>query len=162
MYENGERMFGLTVSEYPILHQRKKDFNLLSKLYSLYLLVLKKIDGYAEITWSFVDMTEILAEVADLHTRCRVLPKGMQTWPAYVDLKKKIDDFNEMCPLLELMRSKSMQDRHWEQMEQIMDFQFDIDSPKTTLGKVIQAPLLEFKDQVQVFLIFIFILFTYF
>lgn len=30
----------------------------------------------------------------------------MRDWPAYLDLKKKIDDFSETCPLLELMANK--------------------------------------------------------
>lgn len=30
----------------------------------------------------------------------------MKDWPAYLDLKKKIDDFNDSCPLLELMANK--------------------------------------------------------
>ena len=32
MYSSGERLFGMEVQDYPILHQRKKEFNLLSKL----------------------------------------------------------------------------------------------------------------------------------
>lgn len=32
----------------------------------------------------------------------------MKDWPAYLELKKKIDDFNETCPLLELMANKVM------------------------------------------------------
>lgn len=33
MYSNGEKLFGMEVKDYPILHQKKKEFNLLSKLY---------------------------------------------------------------------------------------------------------------------------------
>lgn len=69
MYSTGEKLFGLPVSDYPILHQRKKEFNLLSKLYSLYLVVLKTIDGYYEIPWTEIKIDEIIAEVTDYQNR---------------------------------------------------------------------------------------------
>lgn len=165
MYESGEKLFGLTVASYPMLHQRKKEFNLLSKLYSLYLLVVKKVDGYLEIPWFSVDVPEINTELLDFQLRCRKLPKDMQLWPAYIDLKVKIDDFSEICPVLELMKSKAIKDRHWVQMETLMDYQFDIDDVKTTLGKVTQAPLLNYKDDLMVWfydsIIFIFMANTF-
>lgn len=52
--------------------------------------------------------------------RCRKLPKGMKEWPAFIELKKKIDDFNQTCPLLELMADKAMKDRHWRRLEKLM------------------------------------------
>lgn len=156
-YERGEKLFGLKVTEYPIIHQRKKEFNLLNKLYSLYVQVLKKMDEYLEIPWYTFDINEIIAELLDFQTRCRKLPKGMQMWTAYIDLKSKIDDFNEMCPLLELMKSQSMKTRHWEQLEALMDFRFDIENAETNLSKIIQAPLLMFKDDVMVGVLHVFI-----
>lgn len=44
----------------------------------------------------------------------------MKDWPAFIDLKNKIDDFNQTCPLLELMADKSMKDRHWKRLENLM------------------------------------------
>ena len=41
----------------------------------------------------------------------------MKEWPAFFALKKTIDDFNEVCPLLELMSNKAMKTRHWERIE---------------------------------------------
>ncbi len=37
------------------------------------------------------------------------LPKGLKTWPAYSELKKKLDNFNECLPLLELLINPAMQ-----------------------------------------------------
>ncbi|XP_024940596.1 dynein heavy chain 8, axonemal [Cephus cinctus] len=148
-YSSGETLFGLEVTEYPILQQRKKEFNLLQKLYGLYLQVMRSIDGYFEIPWSEIDTDSIIAELAEFQNKCRKLPKGMREWPAYIDLKKKIDDFNETCPLLELMANKAMKERHWERMSKLCNYFFDIESESFTLANVMEAPLLKYKDEVE-------------
>jgi len=74
----------------------------------------------------------------------------MREWPAYIDLKKKIDDFNEMCPLLELMADKAMKDRHWQRLSILCQYTFDIESETFTLASVMEAPLLKYKDDVEV------------
>lgn len=69
MYQTGEKLFGLEVTEYPILQNRKKEFNLLSKLYSLYLTVMKNIDEYFEQVWADVDIIKINTELNEFQTR---------------------------------------------------------------------------------------------
>ncbi|XP_030752815.1 dynein heavy chain 8, axonemal [Sitophilus oryzae] len=149
MYSSGERLFGLEVNDYPILHQRKKEFTLLNKLYGLYLAVNHSIDGYFDLLWSDVDTEVIFAELQEFQNRCRKLPKGMKDWPAFLDLKKKIDDFSETCPLLELMANKAMKERHWKRLTNLTGYQFDVDSPTFTLRNVMEAPLLKNKDDVE-------------
>nr|XP_031825788.1 dynein heavy chain 8, axonemal [Nomia melanderi] len=148
-YSSGESLFGLELTEYPALHQRKREINLLQKLYSLYLQVNRTIDSYYEIPWSEIDIESIVTELADFQNKCRRLPTAMRDWPAYIDLKKKIDDFNETCPLLELMANKAMQERHWKRMSKLCKYNFDVESETFTLASVIQAPLLKYKDDVE-------------
>ncbi|KAJ8937280.1 hypothetical protein NQ314_011968 [Rhamnusium bicolor] len=69
MYSSGEKLFGLEVNDYPALHKRKKEFNLLNKLYGLYLAVNHSIDGYFDILWSDVDTEIIFAELLDFQNR---------------------------------------------------------------------------------------------
>lgn len=73
MYSSGERLFGLEVNDYPILHKRKKEFNLLNKLYSLYLAVNHSIDGYYDILWTEVDTEVIFAELQEFQNRFYLL-----------------------------------------------------------------------------------------
>lgn len=74
----------------------------------------------------------------------------MKDWPAFLDLKKKIDDFNETCPLLEMMANKAMKDRHWARLSKLTGYEFDIESETFSLKNVMEAPLLRYKDDVEV------------
>ncbi|XP_023289113.1 dynein heavy chain 8, axonemal, partial [Orussus abietinus] len=148
-YSSGEALFGIETTEYPILHQRKKEFVLLQKLYGLYLQVMRSIDGYFEIPWAEIDTDSIIAELTEFQNKCRRLPKAMRDWPAYLDLKKRIDDFNETCPLLELMANKAMKDRHWERMSKLCNYFFDVESENFTLANAMEAPLLKYKEDVE-------------
>ena len=149
MYSSGEQLFGLPVKDYPKLHNRKRELNLLSKLYSLYLQVMKRIDEYNETRWLDVDMSQINVEIQEFQNRCRTLPKGMKDWPAFIDLKKKIDDFNDSCPLIEFMISDAVKDRHWERLETLLTTELKVNSPTFTLGHLMAAPLLVNKDDVE-------------
>ena len=82
--------------------------------------------------------------------RCRKLPRALKDWQAFEDLKKTIDDFNEMVPLLELMTNKAMKPRHWNRMAEVTSHHFDIESDNFVLRNILEAPLLEFKEDIEV------------
>ena len=69
----GERLFGLTVNEYPQLQQTKRELNLLQKLYGLYSTVNSTIDSYYDLLWSDVDIEKINNDLVDFQNRLLVL-----------------------------------------------------------------------------------------
>nr|XP_038033594.1 dynein heavy chain 8, axonemal [Anas platyrhynchos] len=148
-YSSGEQLFGLPVTDYAVLHKVRKELNLLQKLYGLYDTVISSINGYYEILWTDVDIEKINAELLDFQNRCRRLPKGLQTWQAFLDLKKKIDDFSESCPLLEMMTDKAMKQRHWDRIAETTGHQFDIESDTFCLRNIMEAPILQNKDDIE-------------
>ncbi|KAM4694178.1 LOW QUALITY PROTEIN: dynein axonemal heavy chain 8 [Discoglossus pictus] len=148
-YSAGEQLFGLPVSDYEILHRRRKELGLLQKLYGLYDTVMKNISGYFEILWTEVDIEKINTELQDFQNRCRKLPKGLKDWKAFQDLKKRIDDFSESCPLLEMMTNKSMKERHWNRIAELTGTKFEVDSESFCLRNIMEAPLLKYKDDIE-------------
>lgn len=74
----------------------------------------------------------------------------MKEWPAFNALKKKIDDFNETCPLLELMTNKAMKKRHWDRMAETTGHVFDVENEAFCLRNIMEAPLLESKEDIEV------------
>ena len=82
--------------------------------------------------------------------RCRKLPRALKDWQAFEDLRKTIDDFNEMVPLLELMSNKAMKPRHWQRMETLTGHVFDVENENFTLRNILEAPLLDNKEDIEV------------
>lgn len=78
------------------------------------------------------------------------MPKGLKDWQAFLDLKKTIDDFNECCPLLELMTNKAMKKRHWDRIADTTQHPIDIESDDFKLRNIMEAPLLKFKEDIEV------------
>ncbi|KAI8792083.1 dynein heavy chain 5, axonemal [Biomphalaria glabrata] len=148
-YSGGEELFGLPLTEYPDLMRIKKELNLLQKLYQLYNTVLENVNGYYDIAWAEINIEKINSELLDFQNRCRKLPKALKEWQAYEDLRKTIDDFNETCPLLEMMANKAMQQRHWERIAQITGHTFDVESENFLLRNLMEAPLLKFKEDIE-------------
>lgn len=82
--------------------------------------------------------------------RCRKLPKGLKEWPAFNTLKKTIDDFNDMCPLLELMSNKAMKPRHWQRIAEVISRPLEVDNENFCLRNIMDTPLLQFKEDIEV------------
>nr|XP_012602340.2 dynein heavy chain 8, axonemal [Microcebus murinus] len=148
-YSSGEQLFGLPVTDYEVLHKTRKELNLLQKLYGLYDTVMSSISGYYEILWGDVDIEKINGELQEFQNRCRKLPKGLKDWQAYLDLKKRIDDFSESCPLLEMMTNKAMKQRHWDRISELTGTPFDVESDSFCLRNIMEAPLLKNKDDIE-------------
>ncbi|CAG5978557.1 unnamed protein product [Menidia menidia] len=148
-YTSGEQLLGLPVTENNFLHQKKKELELLRKLYGLYDAVMSKISGYYNILWTDVDIEKINSELLEFQNRCRKLPKALKDWQAFQDLKKTIDDFNESCPLLEMMANKSMMLRHWDRIGSLTGHHFEVESKTFMLQNIMEAPLLKYKDDIE-------------
>lgn len=73
----------------------------------------------------------------------------MQQWPAYIDLKNRIEYVNEISILLEQIKNSSMKQRHWKSLSALVGFEFDVENPKFTLGKFFSVPILKYKDEIE-------------
>ncbi|KAM6935223.1 dynein axonemal heavy chain 5 isoform 4-T4 [Lycodopsis pacificus] len=148
-YTGGEELFGLPVTQHPQLLEIRKQLALLQKLYGLYNNVIETVNGYYDILWADIHIEKINNELLDFQTRCRKLPRALKDWQAFMDLKKTIDEFNECCPLLELMTNKAMMTRHWKRITEVTGHTFEVESDTFKLRNIMEAPLLKYKEEIE-------------
>jgi len=143
-YSQGEELFGLTVTQYPELEKTEKEVMMLDRLYSLYVNVITTIDGYGEFFWvDVVAQIDTMTEAVGLFQgACKKLPKSLREWQAFRDLKKKIDDFLEIMPLIQAMCSPAMRPRHWQQVMAITGSTFSLSEDVFKLQQLLDANLL--------------------
>ena len=68
-YSTGEKLFGMPVSEYPVLDKYNKELTMLQKLYGLYNVVNQTVNGYYDILWSEIDIDVINADITEFQNR---------------------------------------------------------------------------------------------
>ena len=165
----GETLFGLKKSEYPLLVKKQKHLMHLKTLYNLYESVIEYINNCHEMSWSKINIEKINQDILQFKAEytynheflfknilfvylclsCKNLHSSLKNWLAFTTLKKKIEDFHESLPLVEMMAHPSIQKRHWEHLEKITSYTFNIEDD-FSLKSVIQAPLLTYKDEIEV------------
>ena len=147
-YMKGEELFGLPQHHYPELARTKKELDLLEKLYTLYNNVEQKVKGYNERLWCDLDFDKIAEEVNVFVNQCKKLPKSLREWDAYVTLKKTLDDFIELQPIVKDLKSNPMQPRHWQEIMRLTGVKWSIDETVFKLQNIVDANVLKFRDEV--------------
>jgi dynein heavy chain len=150
-YSSGEELFGLTVTEYPELEKTEKEIQMLDRLYSLFVTVITTINSYGEFFWVDVvpQIEEMTETVMAFQAQCKRLPKSLRGWPAFRDLKKKIDDFLEILPLIQALCNKSMRPRHWDAVMTTTGKEFNLSDDVFKLQHLLDADLLKYFDDLE-------------
>jgi len=148
-YQDGERLFGIPVTEYPLINENKRVFTLLKRLYDLYGKVNNSIETWSNTLWTRLRVDDIIDELSEFTKRYQKLPKSLKDWPTYVELKKKVDDWSEKMLLVEKMFKNSLKESHWGMLEKLTDTPFRVNEHDFALKHIMAAPLLENKEEIE-------------
>jgi len=152
LYKGGEEIFNLSHQTYPDLEKTTKNINLASKLFDLYVDVIRTINEWKLMPWDNIasnvnEMTEAMDSYAG---RCKKLPGRLREYDSFVQLKQEIEDFQTVLPLLQELSKDSIKARHWDEVMTICGTQFDIiGNPDFKLQSLIEANLVSVSEEIE-------------
>ena len=73
---------------------------------------------------------------------CKAQPGESKKYPAYEELKQRLDDMETVLPLVEMLGDKSIKDRHWEQLQELTGKEIPYASETFLLKDLLDADLL--------------------
>lgn len=72
---------------------------------------------WEEQVWSELEsklLSDWDEQISKFSEQCLRLPKNLKEWPAYKDLKLKIDNYKSVLPYIKELREPMIKDRHWD------------------------------------------------
>lgn len=97
--------------------------------------------GYGGKLWVDVkeQMVTMSEQVATFQAQASRLPKALKEWPAYADLKKVIDDFQQLLPTLQSLAHPSMRPRHWQEIMRLTGRQLNLSEDVLKLQDLLEG-----------------------
>ena len=148
-YAMGERLFGLPPTRYKEVELIEKELKLLARLYDLYTEVLAKKTLFEEMPWIEADVEKLRTTIKAYHERVKKMPGAVRDWYGYKELRAIIDDLLDTVPILELLTSRCVVERHWEKLSEATGANLNPRLPEFRLKNVLEAKLINFKSEVE-------------
>ncbi len=142
-----EEAFGWELTQYPL---RMQTFNSLQPYLKLYEIGVEFTNKYKE--WTEGPMSKVVPDVVDQDVnnywrQLYKLERQFQNQPVArkmaAKLRAKVDEFKEFLPLVTTLFNPGMRDRHWDQISEIIGYQFK-PTDETNLLRIIEMNLNEF------------------
>lgn len=151
-FNAGEMLFGLPEQSYPELTKTKGELEKLDKLYTLYSKVTDTIAKWHDLPWNEVqeEITQMVESIENFSRDCARLPGDSKRFTAYTDLRKKIDDMEELLPLIDALAHESVRDRHWVEIIELCGHAIPYETPEQfTLSDIFEADLLKIREEIE-------------
>ncbi|KAL7543927.1 hypothetical protein ACHAXR_013293, partial [Thalassiosira sp. AJA248-18] len=152
LYHGGEDLFALPHQEYVGLERVKKDIKLASLLFDLYVDVIRSINEWKLTTWESVanNVSEMSDTMESYAGRFKKLPGKLRDYESFTQLRKEIEDFQTILPLLKELSKDSIKARHWDEVMKICNTTFDVvGNPEFKLQSLLEADLVSASEEIE-------------
>ena len=121
-------------------------------MWDLIALIDYQFDQWKETLWAKIKTDDLLQLVEKMRTgQCNPQAPGnkeIKTWKSFTALTERVKNMNTVLPLVSLLNSKDILDRHWRKLMVTTTQNIDFKSPKFALEDLIQLELHRFSEEV--------------
>ena len=105
--------------------------------------IISVIDETKRVTWSGLDPESFEDSAKSMVTSLRRLPKNAKTSDAFKGADRLVKEFMSTCPLIISLRSPAMRERHWRELMDVVQKQFELPArnPKMLLKDLLDLEL---------------------
>ena len=148
-FQRWQRMLKVEQQEFETLENVEMDLGLKQKLWQ----ALQEWEGMTA-KWQQSPFRQIDAEAVNLEVAKynKVAVRSERMLPdngGATRLKALVDDFKSLIPVVSCLRNKSLKERHWEEIEEIINHKFDPER-EYTLGALLELNVVTHEEAIQV------------
>eukprot|EP00756_Hemistasia_phaeocysticola_P003201 Hpha_TRINITY_DN12121_c2_g2::TRINITY_DN12121_c2_g2_i1::g.81783::m.81783/K10408/DNAH; dynein heavy chain, axonemal len=149
----GQELFGMPITRYPELAKTAREISHLDKLYTLYVTVRQRIQGYGDLLWDELVRGEAFQQIEEecrtFQQQCKALPKGLKEWEAFRECQSTIEDFSAVKPLLQCLAKEALQTRHWNELMDATKHSWKLEPDIFKLKHLLEANIVAHAETVE-------------
>ncbi|CAI9717935.1 dynein heavy chain 8, axonemal-like [Octopus vulgaris] len=146
--ETVSKTFGVLIDTFTELDQTEEDLKMVYSLYDLYIRFIQFDDQFQNTLWSDVDFRTAVKMVELFWDDYLLLSEKLQEYNTYHSLKTAITMYQETIPILKLLHSKTIRNRHWLQIMTVTENTFPLEVTVLRLSHLFNINLPRYKSTV--------------
>ncbi|XP_052821623.1 dynein axonemal heavy chain 5 isoform X2 [Octopus bimaculoides] len=146
--ETVSKTFGVSIDTFIELDQTEEDLKMVYSLYDLYIRFIQFDDQFQNTLWSDVDFRTAVKMVELFWDDYLLLSEKLQEYNTYHSLKPAITMYQETIPILKLLHSKTIRNRHWLQVMAVTENTFPLEVTVLRLSHLFNINLPRYKSTV--------------
>jgi len=112
-----EKVFELNVSKHRQIKKNRQENKLLKGVWDLISVVTHQFDDWKKTLWDRIDTDSLLMQCKKLQRQIMQMPVEVQSWDCYTGLVGEVKNLLTVLPLVNLLHSPCMEDRHWRELK---------------------------------------------
>ncbi|KAG5897820.1 hypothetical protein JTB14_011820 [Gonioctena quinquepunctata] len=147
IHESGS-LFEVTVPDFKILKQCRRDLRLLKQLWDYVHIVHTCVDDWKTTPWRKIDVENMDIECKKFAKEVKMLDKEMRTWDTYMGLESTVKNTLTSLKAVGELQNPAIRERHWDQLMKSTKTRIVMDH-NTTLADLLELNLHECEEEVK-------------
>jgi len=112
-----EKVFELNISKHRQIKKNRAENRLLKYVWDLIAVVQHQFDDWKKTLWANIDTDNLLIATKKLQRQVQQMPPEVQNWDCYQGLVAEVKNLLTVLPLVNLLHSPCMEERHWRELK---------------------------------------------